>query len=114
MIANESGKTAPPKPWRQRHAISDHTFHAKIAATQPTKKTARLITSRRSFPYWSPSFPSIGVATADTSRNPVRNHVAHAVVVCRSCCKLGSAGTIIVCCSEKARPASERIARVRL
>src|SRR6478752_1919490 len=31
MIAKESGNTAPPKPCSARNAISDHTFHAKVA-----------------------------------------------------------------------------------
>ena len=59
-------------------------FHAKIAATQPTKKTSRLTSRKRSLPYWSPSLPSTGVATAETSRNAVKSHVAQAVDVCRS------------------------------
>jgi hypothetical protein len=98
-IANESGKTAPPKPWIARNAMSDQMFHAKMAAMQPIRKTTRLISRKRSLPYWSPSLPRIGVATAETSRNAVSSHVAQAVVVCKSFCRLGSAGTIIVCCS---------------
>ncbi len=56
-------------------------FQAKIAATQPTKKTSRLSSRKRSLPYWSPSFPSTGVATAETSRNDVRSQVTQAVEV---------------------------------
>jgi hypothetical protein len=99
MIANESGKIAPPKPWIARKRISDQMFHAKIAAKQPTKKTTRLTSRKRSLPYWSPSLPRIGVATAETRRNAVSSHVTQAVVVSRSRCRLGSAGTIIVCWS---------------
>src|SRR3954447_18569371 len=113
-IANESGKTAPPNPWIARKTISDQMFHAKIAATHPTKKMSRLTSRNRSLPYWSPSFPSTGVAIADTSRNAVSSHVTHAVVVPKSACRLGSAGTIIVCCSEYASPASARNASVTL
>src|SRR5947209_3691502 len=113
-IANESGKTAPPNPWIARNAISDQMFHAKIAATQPIRNTIRLISRNRSLPYWSPSLPRIGVATAETSRNAVSSHVAQAVVVCRSFWRLGRAGTIIVCCNAYARPASARNAKVTL
>jgi hypothetical protein len=78
------------------------------------KKMDRLTTSSRLLPYWSPSLPRMGVATAATSRKPVKSHVAHAVVVCRSRCSVGSAGTIIVCCRANASPASESIASVKL
>ncbi len=97
-IANESGNTAPPKPWIARKTINDQMFQAKIAATHPTKKTTRLISRKRPLPYWSPSLPSTGVATAETSRNAVKSQVAQAVVVCRLLCSCGSAGRIIVCC----------------
>ena len=74
------------------------------------RRRRRLTSRKRSLPYWSPSLPSTGVATAETSRNAVKSHVAQAVVVCRSRCRLGSAGRIIVCCSAYASPASARIA----
>jgi len=74
----------------------------------------RLIRRKRSLPYWSPSLPRIGVATADTSRNDVKSQVAQAADVCRSRWRLGSAGTIIVCWSEYARPARARTASVTL
>ena len=114
MIPKLSGKIAPPAPCTARNAISDQMFHAKIAATQPTKNTARLITSSRSLPYWSPSLPSTGVATDATSRKTVSTHVTHVVVVCRSRCSAGNAGMTIVCCSAYAVPPRVRIASVTL
>ena len=82
-----SGKTAPPVPWTIRKAISDQIFHAAAAPMQPTRKTARLITSSRSLPCWSPSLPISGVSTAELSRKPVKIQVDHVVVVCRSSCR---------------------------
>ena len=84
MIAKLSGKTAAPVPWRIRQPMSTAMFGAKIAATLPVKKIRRLMRSTRSFPYWSPSRPSSGVATEAESRNPVSSHVAQAVVVSNS------------------------------
>ncbi len=99
MIAKLSGKTAPPTPCSARHAISVQMLPANDAPTQPTKNTERLISSTRSLPYWSPSLPSSGVQTAEVSRNAVKSQAAQAVVVCRSCWKIGSAGITIVCCT---------------
>src|SRR5207302_9243301 len=69
MIENDSGKTAAPTPATARKAISDQMFHAAAHPTQPAKKATSEIVSRRSFPYWSPSLPRIGVETDATSRN---------------------------------------------
>ena len=89
-------------------------FHAAAAPTEPTKKIASEITSRRSLPYWSPSLPRIGVATDATSRKTVKTQVTQVVVVFRSRCRVGRAGMTIVCCSANAIPASVRIASVTL
>ena len=59
-------------------------FQAAAAPTEPMKKSASEITSSRSFPYWSPSLPRIGVATDATSRKTVRTQVTQVVVVWRS------------------------------
>ena len=83
-------------------------------AEQPTQEDAEAMTSSRSLPYWSPSFPSSGVATDAKSRKPVSSQVAQAVVVSNSSWSTGSAGTIIVCWSAKAMPAKTRIASVTL
>jgi hypothetical protein len=114
MIEKLSGNTAAPVPCSTRHAIKTPTFGAKIAATLPRKKMPRLITSNRSLPCWSPSFPSSGVVTDAESRNPVSSHVAHAVLVSNSCCSTGSAGMIIVCWSANATPARISTASVTL
>ena len=68
MIAKLSGKTAPPTPCSARAADQRPDVPANDAPTQPAKKTERLISSSRSLPYWSPSLPSSGVATAEVSR----------------------------------------------
>ena len=68
MIAKVSGKTAPPTPWIARNTMSEPTFQAKIAATEPTRNTARLITISFALPCWSPSRPMSGVATEPVSR----------------------------------------------
>ena len=99
MIPKLRGKTAPPAPWIARATINAQMFQAQAAATEPTRKIARLITSRRSLPYWSPSLPRSGVATDATSRKTVSTQVTQVVVVCRSRCSVGRAGITIVCCS---------------
>ena len=99
MIPKLSGKMAPLAPWIARATISTQMFQAQAAAIEPTRKTARLITSSRSLPYWSPSFPRSGVATEATSRKIVSTQVTQVVVVCRSRCRAGRAGITIVCCS---------------
>ena len=114
MIAKLSGKTAPPVPCTMRKPISTQMFGATAAPRQPTKKMPRAITSSRSFPYWSPSLPSSGVATEADSRKPVSSQVAQPVVVCSSSRRAGRAGTTIVCWSAKAIPARVRIASVTL
>ncbi len=97
MIAKLSGNTAPPAPWITRQTISEPMFQAKIAPTEPTRKIPRLITSRRSLPYWSPSLPRMGVRTDALSRNAVRSQVTQAVEVPRSSRKAGKAGITSVC-----------------
>jgi hypothetical protein len=99
MIAKLNGNTAPPRPWTPRKPISDQMFHAAAAPTQPMKKSVSETTSRRSLPCWSPSFPRIGVVTAETSRNAVKTQVAHAFVVWKSSRNAGRAGRTIVCIS---------------
>jgi hypothetical protein len=59
-------------------------FHAKMPPIDPSRKMPRLITSSRSLPYWSPSFPRSGVSTEALSRKAVSSHVAQAVEVWRS------------------------------
>ena len=68
MIAKDSGNTAPPTPWIARNTMSEPTFQAKIAATEPTRNTARLITISFALPCWSPRRPMSGVATEPVSR----------------------------------------------
>ena len=114
MIAKLSGKTAPPAPWITRHAISEPMFHAKIPPIDPSRKMLRLITSSRSFPYWSPSLPRIGVRTEALRRNAVRSQVAQAVVVSRSSRSAGRAGMTSVCWSANAIPAVTSAPRVTL
>jgi hypothetical protein len=101
-------------PASARNAISDQMFHATAQPTQPARKSERLITSSRSFPYWSPSFPRTGVATDATSRKTVSTHVAQVVVVSSSRWITGSAGTTIVCWNANAVPASASAASVTL
>ena len=114
MIEKANGKTAAPSPDTARNAISDQMSQATAHPTHPARNSPRLIVSSRSFPYWSPSLPRIGVATEATSRNTVSTQVIHVVVVCRSRCRAGSAGITIVCWSAKAVPAVARIASVKL
>ncbi len=51
MIAKLSGKSAPPAPERMRKPINDQMFHAAAAPMQPARKSPRLTSSIRSFPY---------------------------------------------------------------
>ena len=114
MIAKESGKTAPPAPESTRKPISDGRSHAKAAPRQPARKIPRLTSSMCSFPYWSPSLPRIGVATAAETRNAVSTHVVHAVLAPNSDWNVGSAGKTIVCWNANAVPASVSTASVTL
>ncbi len=114
MIPKLSGNTAPPAPEIARKAISEPMFHAKAPPIVPSRKIESATTSMRSFPYWSPSLPRIGVAIEAVSRKAVSTQVAQAGVVSNSCWKVVSAGKTIVCCSAKAVPAVVRIASVRL
>ena len=114
MIPKLSGKTAPPAPETARKAISDPMFRATAQPIAADEEDARLITSSRSLPYWSPSLPSSGVATEATSRNTVSTHVTQVVVVSSSCWSVGSAGMTIVCCSANAVAGDVRMASVTL
>ena len=114
MIPKLRGKTAAPAPAATRNPISEPMSQANAQPTEPRKNSARLITSKRSLPNWSPSFPRIGVNTAALSRNPVKTHVTQVVDVPRSCSMAGRAGTTIVCCSAYEVAASVRIASVTL
>ena len=89
-------------------------FQATAQPMQPRRKISSEIASRRSLPYWSPSRPTIGVATDATSRNTVSTQVAQVVDVCSERCSTGSAGTTIVCMSANAVHATARIASVTL
>ncbi len=84
MIANASGKTAAPSPCTARKPISDQMFQAAAAPRQPTRKIESEIRSNRSLPNWSPSLPTIGVATEATRSRTVSTQVTQVVVVCRS------------------------------
>ena len=114
MIPKLSGKTAPPVPDSARKPISEPMFQANAPPIVPTRKIVSATRSIRSFPYWSPSLPSSGVATEAVSRNAVRTQVAHAGVVLKCFSKVESAGKTIVCCRAYAVPAMVRMARVRL
>src|SRR5215210_1439122 len=114
MIAKLSGKRAPPAPETTRNATSDQMSHAAAAPMQPARKSPRLTSSSRSFPNWSPSRPSSGVATAAETRKAVRIHVVQAVLVPNSSLNVASAGKTIVCWSANAVPASVRIPSVKL
>ena len=114
MIAKLSGKSAPPAPETTRNAISDQRLQANEAATQPARKSPRLISSSRSLPNWSPRRPRIGVSTAPETRKPVRIQVVQAVLEPNASWNVRSAGKTIVCWSENAAPARVRIASVTL
>ena len=114
MIPKLSGKTAPPVPDSARKPIREPMFHANAPPIVPMRKIVSATMRIRSFPYWSPSLPSSGVATEAVSRNAVSTQVAHAAVVLNSCSKVDNAGKTIVCCRAYAVPAMVRMARVRL
>ena len=84
MIPKLSGKTAPPVPESARKPISEPMFQANAPPIVPTRKIVSATMRIRSFPYWSPSLPSSGVATEAVSRNAVSTQVAHAGVVLNS------------------------------
>ena len=68
MIANESGKTAPPAPWITRAVIMTPIVVASAASNVPAASTRRTMTIARFFPNMSPSRPAIGVMTDALSR----------------------------------------------
>ena len=74
MIANESGKTAPPAPWITRATIITPIEVASAASSVPNPSTIRTTTIVRFLPYMSPSRPAIGVTTEALSRYAVRIH----------------------------------------
>ena len=108
MIPKLSGKTAPAAPDTMRKAISVQMSGANAQPMQPTRNAANEKTSTRSFPNRSPSFPRIGVRTADARRKPVMTHVTHVVDASSSRCSSGRAGTTIVCWSAYAVAAKVR------
>ena len=99
MIPKLSGNDAPPTPWTTRNAISTPTLGAKMAPTEPSRNTPRLIIIRRFLPYWSPRRPMIGVLTAPLSRYAVTVQVTQVALVPSSRCRSGSAGIRKVCIS---------------
>ena len=68
MIANASGKIAPPAPWITRPRMSTSIEVASAATSVPAATIASVTTSIRLFPNMSPSRPTIGVATEAESR----------------------------------------------
>ncbi len=60
MIAKASGMTAAPAPCTPRQAISDQMSQASEEPIEPSMKRPRLMASRRSLPYWSPSLREDG------------------------------------------------------
>ena len=114
MIANESGKIAPPAPWITRATISTQIELARPAKAVPTVSTNSIKTSTRFLPNMSPSRPAIGVITDALIRYALRIHAAPAVVVFRSCWIVSSAGATIDCISAYAIAPSARSAKVTL
>ena len=92
MIANASGKIAPPAPWITRATIITPIEVARPASAVPSARTTSTVTSARFLPNMSPRRPAIGVTTEALSRYAVRIHAAPVVVVSRSCWIVSSAG----------------------
>ena len=113
MIPKLSGKDAPPTPWTTRKAISTPTLGAKMAPTEPSRNTPRVIIISRFLPYWSPRRPTIGVLTAPLSRYAVTVQVTQVALVPSSRWRSGRAGIRKVCISAYAPAAVIRPARVR-
>jgi len=72
---------------------------ATAHTVEPVAKSSRIAVSTRPLPNWSPSLPTIGVATEAESRNPVSSHDDVDWVVENSRASVGSAGTTSVCAS---------------
>ena len=114
MIANESGKIAPPAPWITRATISTQIELARPAKAVPTVSTNSIKTSTRFLPNMSPSRPAFGVITDALIRYALRIHAAPAVVVFRSCWIVSSAGATIDWRSAYAIAPNARRAKVTL
>jgi hypothetical protein len=113
-IPKASGKIAPAAPCSALAATSVAMDVASAAPMVPTAKMPRATASSLRLPYVSPSFPSGVVATAEVSRKPVKTHAAQVALVCRSCWKIGRAGTTSVCCSTYATQAMDSTVSVTL
>ena len=114
MIANASGKIAPPAPWITRATIITEIEVASPASAVPAARTTSTITSKRFLPNMSPSRPAIGVTTEALRRYALRIHAAPAVVVRRSCWIAKSAGATSDCRSAYATAASASSVNVTL
>ena len=99
MIANESGKIAPPAPWMTRAMIITSIELATPASAVPAASTTSTTTMTSFLPYMSPRRPAIGVTTEADSRYALRIQAAPVVVVFRSCWIASSAGATSDCSS---------------
>ena len=114
MIAKASGKIAPPAPWITRATIITTIEVARPASAVPAARTTSTATSIRFLPSMSPSRPAIGVITDALRRYALRIHAAPAVVVCRSCWIVSSAGATNDCSRENATAETASSAKVTL
>lgn len=96
-----SGKAAEPTPWTVRAAISRPRESDRAASRVPRAKTLRLAISTRFLPNMSPTRPSSAVATEADRRKELITQETPVVEAPNSSRRLGSAGTTIVCISEK-------------
>ena len=113
MIANDSGKSAAPRPRRPGRRSATRCSTRSRRRGSRGRRGDRLTCRIRALPYWSPSRPRIGVhdrAGDEEGRDdPGRPRRRRAELPW----KVESDGNTIVCWSENAAPASVRIASVR-
>ena len=114
MIANASGKTAPPIPWTTRPAIITPIVVASAAISVPRASTASTTTSVRFLPNMSPMRPAMGVATDALSRYAVMIQAPAVGDAFRSSSIVPSAGMTSDCSRANAAPASASTAKVTL
>lgn len=110
-IPKARGKAAEPTPWTARAAISGPSESDSAASRVPAAKTVRLARSTRRLPNMSPTRPSSAVATEAVSRKELRTQETAVAEALNSRWRPGSAGTTIVCISEKDSTARRRAAK---
>lgn len=111
-IPNDTGNTAPPRPWMIRAMISTPTLGATAATTQPSAMAASPTSSVRSLPIMSAMRPSSGVATDADSSRAVSTQVTALWLVWRSCWMVDSTGLTRDCSRENEATAAANARKV--